>query len=99
MGHCSGAVLEGYGMSTAELSSLSELLKDNWHHTGLQHGWLVAVLCGEVGLKEMLSSPETWWILDVHLSRVGMLKFLLPLSYPSSSNVSLLSKVALSMII
>ena len=85
-------------MSTAELSSLSELLNDNWQHTGLQCDWLVAVMHGVEGSKEMFSSLETWWILGVHLRGVGMLKFSLPLSYPSSSKVSLLSKAALSMV-
>ena len=91
-GLCGGAVPEGNGMSTAEPSSSSELLKDNWHHTGLWHSLLVPVLCGVVGSKDMLSSLETWCILGVHLRGVGMLKFSLPLMYPSSSNVSLLSK-------
>ena len=85
-------------MSTAELSSSSELLNDNWWCTGLQHDWLVAVVCGVEGLKEMFPSLETWWILGVHLTGVGMLTFSFPLSYPSSSKVSLLSKAALSMI-
>ena len=59
----------------------------------------VTVLHGIEGSKEdMLSSLETWWILGVHLRGVGMLKFLLPLSCPLSSNVSLLSKVALSVV-
>ena len=75
-GFCSGTVLEGDGMSTVEMSALSELLKDNWHHTGLQCDWLVPVLHGVVGPKEMLSSLETWRI----LREVGMLKFSLPLS-------------------
>ena len=79
MGFCSGTVLEGNGMSTVEMSSSSELLKDNWHHTGLQHGWLVSMLCGVLGSKEMLSL-DTWWILGGHLRGVGMLKFSLPLT-------------------
>ena len=60
MGLCSGTVLEGGGMSTVEMSSSSELLKDNWHHTGLWCDWLVLVLCGVMGSKDMLSSLETW---------------------------------------
>ena len=99
MGFSSCVVLEGGGISTAELFSSSELLEDNQHHTGLWHDWLVSMLCGVVGLKEMLSSLEAWWILEVHLRGVGMLKFSLPLSYPLSSNVSFLSKAALSMVI
>ena len=78
-GLCSAAVLEGDVMSIAELSSSSELLKDNWHHTGLWHDWLVPMLHGVVGSKQMLSSLDTWWILGVHLRGVGMLKFSLPL--------------------
>ena len=97
-GLCGGAVPEGNGMSMAEPSSSSELLKDNQCHTGLHHDWLVTVLHGVVGLKEMLSSLETWWILQVHLRGVGMLKVLLPLSYPSSSNACVLSKAALSVV-
>ena len=80
MGFYSGTVLEGDGMSTVEMSSSSELLKDNWHHTGLWCGWPVPVLHGVVGSKEMLLSLDTWWILGVHLRGVGMLKFSLPLS-------------------
>ena len=60
MGFCSGTVLVGNGMSTIEMSSSSELLKDNWHHTGLWHDLLVPVLHGVVGSKEMLSSLDTW---------------------------------------
>ena len=85
-------------MSIAELSSSSELLNDNWHHTGLQCDWLVAVLHGVEESKEMLSSLEMWWILGVCLRGVGMLKFSLPFSHPLSSNVSLLSKAALSVV-
>ena len=81
-----------------ELSSLSELLNDNWQCTGLQCDWLVAVLHGVDGSKEMLLSLETWWILGFHLRGVGMLKLSPPLSYPLSSNVSLLSKAALSVV-
>ena len=85
-------------MLTARLSSSSELLNDNQQHTGLQCDWLVPVLHGVVGSKEVLSSLETWWILGLHLRGVGMLKFSLPLLYPSSSNASLLSKAALSVV-
>ena len=85
-------------MSTVEMSSSSELLKVNRHHTGLQCDWLVLMLCGVVGSKEMFSSLGTLWILDVLLRGVGMLKFSLPLSYPLSSNASLLSKAALSVV-
>ena len=85
-------------MSTVELPSSSELLNDNWHLTGLQCDWLAAVLHGVEGSKKMLSSLETWWILGVHLREVAMLKFSLPLSYPLSSNASLLSKAVLSMV-
>ena len=80
MGFCSSTVLEGDGMSTVEISSPSELLKDNWNHTGLWHDWLVPMLHGVVGSKEMLSSLDTWWILGIHQMGVGMLKFSLPLS-------------------
>ena len=80
MGFCSSTVLEGNGMSIVEMSSSSELLKDNQHHTGLWCDWLVPMLCGVVGSKEMLSSLDTWWILGVCLRGVGMLKFSLPLS-------------------
>ena len=97
-GFCNGPVLEGDGLSTVEMSSSSEVLKVNWHHTGLWHDLLVPVLCGVTGSKEMFSSLETWWILEVLLRGVGMLKFSLPLSYPSSSNVSLLSNAALSVV-
>ena len=85
-------------MLTVELSSSSELLNDNWHCTGLQHAWLVAVVHGVGGLKEMFSSLETWWIIKVIQRGVGMLKFSLLLSYSSSSNASLLSKAALSVV-
>ena len=84
-------------MSTPELPSSSGLLNDNQWHTGVQCDWLVDVVCGVEGPKEMFSSLETWWILGVHL-RVSMLKFSLPLSYPSSFNVSLLSMAELSMV-
>ena len=84
-------------MSTAELSSLSEVLNDIQQHTGLWHDWLVSVVCGVEGSKEMFSSLETWWILGV-LRGVGMLKFSLPLLYPSSSKASLPSNAALSMV-
>ena len=83
-------------MSTVELSSSSELLNDNWWHTGLQRDWPVAVVHGVEESKEMFSSLDTRWILGVCLRGVGMLKFSLQLSYPSSSKVSLLSKAALS---
>ena len=66
-GFCIGTVLQSDGMSTVEMSSSSELLKDNWHHTGLWHDLLVPMLCGVVGSKEMLSSLDTWWILGVCL--------------------------------
>ena len=58
MGFCAGTVLEGDGMSVVKISSSSELLKDNWHCTGLWHDLLVPVLCGVVGSKEMMSSLE-----------------------------------------
>ena len=98
MGLCGDAVWQGDGMSTVELSSSSEVLKVNQHHAGLQCDWLVLMLCGIAGSKEMFSSLETWWILEVLLRGVGMLKFSLPLSYPSSSKASLLSMAALSMV-
>ena len=96
-GFCSGTVLEGNGMSTVEMSSSLELLKDNWHHTGLWHDLLVPMLHRVVGSKEM-SSLDTYWILAVHLRGVGMLKSSLLLSQPLSSDVSLLSNAALSMV-
>ena len=40
------------------LSSSSELLKDKWQHTGFQFDWLVAVVCGVEGSKEMFSLLE-----------------------------------------
>ena len=97
MGFCNGAILVGDGLSTVRVSSSSEELNVNRCHTGLQCDWLVPVLCGFTGTKEMLSSLETWWILDVLLRRRGYAKiFSLPLLYPSSSNLSLLSNAALS---
>ena len=80
MGFCSSTVVEGDGMLTIEMSSSWELLKDNWCHTGLWCDWLVPMLHGVVGLKEMLSSLDTWWILGLCLRGVGMLKFSLLLS-------------------
>ena len=56
------------------------------------------MLCGVTGSKEMFSLLETWWILEVLLRGVGMLKFSLALLYPSSSNMSLLSNTALSVV-
>ena len=79
-------------------TSSSELVNDNWQCTGLQCDWMVPVQCGVVGSNEVLSSLKTWWILGLHLRGVGMLKFSLPLLYPSSSNASLLSKAALSVV-
>ena len=64
----------------------------------LQCDWLVPVLHGVDGSKEMFLSLETWWNLEVLLGELGMLKFLLPLSYPSSSNMSLFSNAALSVV-
>ena len=78
---------------TAGVLSSSVLLNDKWWHMGLWLNWCVAVVCGVEVLREMFSLLETWLTLDVHLRGVGMLKFLLPLSYPSSSRVSVLSKV------
>ena len=99
MGFCKGTVLEGDELSTVEVSSSSsEELKVRWCHTGLLCDLLVCVLCGVTGLKEMFSSLETWQILEVLLRGVGILKFSLPLSYPSSSNVSLLSNAALNVV-
>ena len=95
-GFCKGHVLEGNGLSTVEVSLSSEEQKVNQCHTGLWCDWLVCVLCGVTASKEMFSSLETWWILEVLLRGVGMLKFSLPLSYPSSSKVGLLSNPALS---
>ena len=98
MGFCKGTVLEGDKLSTVEVSSsLSEELKVNQYHKGLQCDWLECMLCGVTGLK-MFSAMKTWWILEVLLSGVGMLKFSLPPSYHSSSNVSLLSNLALSVV-
>ena len=56
------------------------------------------MLHGVTGSKEMFSSLETWCILEVLLSGVGMLKFSLPFSYPSSPNASLLSNAALRVV-
>ena len=78
-GSASGTVLEGDGMSTGDMSSSSEVLKENWHHTGLWHDWLIPMLYGVLGSQEM-SSLDTWWILGVHLREMGMLKFSLPIS-------------------
>ena len=47
-------------MSTVELSSLSELLNDNLQLTSLQCDWLVSVVHGIEGSREMFSSLETW---------------------------------------
>ena len=98
MGFCNGAMLEGNGLSTVRVSSSSEELKANQCHTGLWCGWLVPVLHGIAGSKETFSSLETWWILEVFLRGVGVLKFSLPLSYPSSSNASLYSSAALRVV-
>ena len=98
MGFCNGAMLEGNGLSTVRVSSSSEELKVNQHLTSLQYDWLVPVLCGVAGSKEMFSSLGTWCILEVLLRGASMLKFSLPLLYPSSSNVSLLSNAALSVV-
>ena len=97
-GFCNGTMLEGDGLPTVEVSLSSEVLKDNQCCTGLQCDWLVPVLHGVAGSNEMFSSLETWLILEVLLRGVGMLKFSLPLLYPSSSNVSLLSKAAFSVV-
>ena len=56
------------------------------------------MLCGVTGSKETFSSQETWCILEVLLCGVGMLKFSLLLSYPSSFNVSLHSNAALRVV-
>ena len=56
------------------------------------------MVCGVAGSKEIFLSLETWWILEVLLRGVGMLKISLPLSYPSSSKASLLSKAAFSVV-
>ena len=72
--------------------------EDTQWHKGLQCDWLVAVVCGGEGSKEMFSSLKTWQIFGVHLRGVGILEFSLPLSYPSSSKVSLLSKAELSVV-
>ena len=98
MGFCNGAMPEGNELSTVRVSS-SEELEVNQCCTGLQCDWLVPVLHGIAGSKEMFSSFETWCILEVVLRGVGMLKF----SYyhsciPSPSNVSLLSNAALSVV-
>ena len=85
-------------MSTVRLSSSLEELKVKCCCTGLWCDCLVPVLCGVAGSKEMFSSLKTWWILEVHLSGVGMLKFLLPLLYPLPCNASLLSNAAFSVV-
>ena len=97
-GFCNGAILEGDGMSSVGVSSSSEELKVNRCHTGLWYDWLVTVLHGVAGSKEMFSSLKTWWMHDVLLKGVDMLKFSLPLSYPSSFRVSLLSNAALRVV-
>ena len=51
MSLCGDAVWKGDGMSTAELSSSSEVLKVNWHHTGLQCDWMVPMMHGVIGSK------------------------------------------------
>ena len=95
---CNGSVLAGNGISSVGVSSSSEELKVVKCHTGLQCDCLVPVLHGVTSSKEAFSTLETWWILEVLLSGVGMLKFLLPLLYPLSSNASLLSNAALSLV-
>ena len=79
MGFCNGSMLEGGGLSTVEVSSSSGVLKVNQCHTGLGCHWLVCILYSVAGSKEMFSSLETWWIPEVLLRGVGMLKFSLPL--------------------
>ena len=80
VGLCGNVVLEGYGVSTEELSSSSEVLKVNRWCTGLQCDWLVPVLHGVTGSREMCSLLRTWWIFNVLLREEGMLKFSLLLS-------------------
>ena len=58
-------------MSTAELSSSSELLNDNWWCTGLQCDWQATVLHGVEGSKEMHTLLETWWTLKSLSERSG----------------------------
>ena len=89
-----GAVLAGKGISSVGVSSSSEEL----NHTGLQCDSLVPVLHSVAGSKEAFLTLEMWWILEVLLSGVGMLKFSLPLLYPSSSNMSLLLNAALRVV-
>ena len=96
---CKGTVLKGDELSTVEVSSSSsEELMVNQCSTFLGCEWLVCVLCGITGSKEMFSSLKTWCVLEVLLRGVGMLKFSLPLLYTSSSNVHLLSNAALSVV-
>ena len=97
-GFCNGAILEGYLLLTVRMSSSSGELKVNWHCTDLWCDWLVPVLCGVAGSKEAFSSLKMWCILEVLLSGMGMLKFSLQLSYPSSSNMSLLLNAALRVV-
>ena len=71
MGFCNGAILEGDGLLALELSSSLEVLKVNQQHTGLWCDWLVPVLHGVTGSKEMFSALDTWWILEVLLSELA----------------------------
>ena len=74
-GFFTDAILGDKGLSTVRVSSSSEELKVNHHGTGLQCDWLTPVPCGVARSKETFSSLETWCILEVLLSGVGMLKF------------------------
>ena len=81
---CFDGVLSGDGVTSAGMtsSSSSEELKDKHLHTGLWCDSLLPELCGVTGSgsKDVFSTLEIWWFLEVLLSGVGMLKFLLPLS-------------------
>ena len=72
---CNGAVLAGEGISSVGVSSSLEKLKVKHHCTGLQCDSPVPVLHSVTGSEEAFSTLETWWILEVLLSGVGMLKF------------------------
>ena len=80
--YCTGSVLFGDGISSIGVSSSSssEELKVRHLHTGLQCDSLVPVLHGITGCgsKDAFLTLEMWWILEVLLSGVCMLKFCYP---------------------
>ena len=57
-------------------SSSSNKLYVNLLHTGLSQGSLVLHGVTRIGVKEAFLMLETWWILDVFQTGVGMLIFM-----------------------